>query len=284
MQSGETKAMREDNHLREAQPQSGLMRLKAGGHQLEYTWHGQHPDKAPTMVFLHEGLGSVSTWRDFPSQVAEITGCGALVYSRVGYGNSDPITQPRPVSFMHTEALVTLPEVLDFARVREAILIGHSDGGSIALIYAGGIKDARLRGLILEAPHVFVEDLGVESIARAADDYESGQLKQALERHHGSNADCAFWGWNRVWLDPEFRSWNIEEYLPGISVPVLVIQGEEDEYGTLKQVAAIERGCKGTVQSLILTDCGHSPHRERPQETLKAITAFIRSAPPGTRE
>ena len=251
------------------------MRVRAGGYRLEYTWHGPPPNKAPTLVFLHEGLGSVSTWRDFPRLVAEATGCGALVYSRAGYGNSDPITQPRPVSFMHTEALVTLPQVLDSTGVQDAILIGHSDGGSIALIYAGGKKDARLRGLILEAPHVFVEDLGIESITRAADNYESGQLKQALERHHGSNVDCAFWGWNRVWLNPEFRSWNIEEYLPGISVPVLIIQGEQDEYGTLRQVEAIERGCKGPVQSLILKDCGHSPHRDQPEDTLKAINAFL---------
>lgn len=252
------------------------MRFVADGHQLEYAWYGPPPDEAPTLVFLHEGLGCISTWRDFPARVAEATGCGALVYSRAGYGNSDPITWPRPVNFMHREALFTLPAVLDSAGVRDAILVGHSDGGSIALIYAGGVQDVRLRGLILEAPHVFVEDLSVESIRRAADDYESGQLKQALERHHGSNVECAFWGWNRVWLDPLFRSWNIEEYLPGISVPVLVIQGEQDEYGTLLQVEAIERGCKGIVESIILPGCGHSPHRDQPERTLETINAFVR--------
>jgi len=178
---------------------------------------------------------------------------------------------------MHSEALVTLPQVLDSTGVRDAILVGHSDGGSIALIYAGGRRDARLRGLVLESPHVFVEDLSVESIARAADNYESGQLRQALERHHGNNTDCAFWDWNRVWLDPEFRSWNIEEYLTGISLPVLLIQGEQDEYGTLRQVEAIERGCKGTVQSIILPDCGHSPHRDQPDRTFKIITSFVRN-------
>src|SRR5215210_1769384 len=146
-----------------------LMRLEAGGHRLEYVCHGPPPDKAPTLVFLHEGLGSVSTWRNFPARVAEATGCGALVYSRAGYGNSDPIALPRPTSFMHREALVTLPAVLDSTGVRDAILVGHSDGGSIALIYAGGSRtDARLRGLILESPHVFVEDLSIESIRRAA--------------------------------------------------------------------------------------------------------------------
>jgi len=179
---------------------------------------------------------------------------------------------------MHREALVTLPAVLDSAGVRDAILVGHSDGGSIALIYAGGVRrDARLRGLILESPHVFVEDLSIESIRRAADLYQSGQLKQALERHHGSNVECAFWGWNRVWLDTEFRSWNIEEYLPRISVPVLVIQGEQDEYGTLRQVEAIERGCSGPVESIILPRCGHSPHRDQPERTFQIITSFVRS-------
>jgi pimeloyl-ACP methyl ester carboxylesterase len=227
-------------------------------------------------VFLHEGLGSVSTWRDFPARVAAATGCGALVYSRAGYGNSDPAELPRPVSFMHTEALVTLPEVLDSAGVRDAILFGHSDGGSIALIYAGGVRDARLRGLVLEAPHVFVEDVSVESIRRAAEEYERGSLKQALARHHGRNVECAFRGWNRVWLEPSFRSWNIEEYLPRVIVPVLVIQGEQDEYGTLLQVRAIEEGCQGPVRSLVLTGCGHSPHRDQPERVLEAVTSLVR--------
>ena len=251
------------------------MRLRAGGHQLEYAWHGPPPGEAPTLVFLHEGLGCVSMWRDFPARVAAATQCGALVYSRAGYGNSEPVTLPRPVSFMHDEALITLPEVLDATGVREAILVGHSDGGSIALIYAGSSAAAgRGRGLILEAPHVFVEDVSVESIARAAAEYESGRLKRRLERHHGGNVECAFWGWNRVWLDPAFRSWNIETCLAGVRVPVLVIQGEEDEYGTLRQVEAIERGCRGPVRRVILADCGHAPHRDQPGRTLEAITSF----------
>ena len=251
--------------------------MSAGGHRLEYAWHGPPPDEAPTLVFLHEGLGSVSTWRDFPARVARATECGALVYSRAGYGNSDPVTLPRPTSFMHDEALITLPKVLDYLAVRDAILVGHSDGGSIALVYAGGTRDARIRALVLEAPHVFVEDEGLESIRRAAGHYVNGQLKQALERHHGRNVECAFWGWNRVWLDPLFRSWNIEEYLGGISAPVLVIQGEQDEYGTLRQVSAIEAGCVGPVESVILRDCGHSPHRDQPARTLEAIKTFVRS-------
>lgn len=253
------------------------MRLKAGGHQLEYVWHGPPPADAPTLVFLHEGLGCVSLWRDFPARVAEATGCGALVYSRAGYGESQEITLPRPVSFMHDEALITLPEVLIATGVREAVLVGHSDGGSIALIHAGSAKpEAQVRGLVLEAPHVFVENVSVESIARAAENYERGDLRRGLERYHGENVDCAFWGWNKVWLDPQFRSWNIEEYLPRIKTPVLVVQGEDDEYGTLRQVEAIERGCTGPVESVILPQCGHSPHRDQPERTLEAIVAFVK--------
>lgn len=257
------------------QDDGALRRLTAGGHSLEYVRLGPSPADAPTLVFLHEGLGCVSTWRDFPARVAEATGCGALVYSRAGYGKSDPVTPPRPVRFMHDEALVTLPEVLSAADVREAILVGHSDGGSIALIYAGGARDKRLRGLVLEAPHVFVEDLSVESIGRAAEQYREGRLRAALEHHHGANTECAFWGWNRVWLDPAFRSWNIEEYLPGVTVPVLVIQGAGDEYGTLRQVEAIERGCGGPVRSVLLPECGHSPHRDQPARTLDEIASFV---------
>jgi pimeloyl-ACP methyl ester carboxylesterase len=250
------------------------MRLRAGGQQLEYAWHGPPPQDAPTLVFLHEGLGCVSLWRDFPERVAAATGYGALVYSRAGYGKSDPVALPRPISFMHDEALTTLPQVLDAAGVREAILVGHSDGGSIALINAGGVKSKIVRGLILEAPHVFVEEISVESIAGAADRYQNTDLRENLKRHHGENVDCAFWGWNKVWLDPAFRSWNIEEYLSNICVPVLVIQGEQDEYGTMRQVEAIQRGCRGFVQSLLLSDCGHTPHRDQPTRTLDAMTRY----------
>lgn len=253
-----------------------MKKLIAEGHRLEYEWYGPSPSEAPTLVFLHEGLGCITTWRDFPKRLSEATGCGAFVYSRLGYGGSDAVDLLRPVNFMHEEALLMLPKVLLAAGVCDAILIGHSDGGSIAIIYAGSRPNVRVRMLILEAPHVFVEDISVESIKRAALHYKKGQLKSALERHHGKNVECAFWGWNRVWLNPAFRSWNIEEYLPGISVPVLVIQGENDEYGTLRQVEAIERGCRVQVQRIILPDCGHSPHRTQPERTLDAMTTFVR--------
>ncbi len=249
--------------------------LKAGDHQLEYVWLGPPAAQPPTIVFLHEGLGCVEMWRDFPKRVAEATGCGVLAYSRAGYGNSDPIELPRPVRFMHHEALVTLPQVLEALDVRDAILFGHSDGGSIALIHAGSGKDDRVCGLILEAPHVFVEDIGLESIAASTEDYENGSLKQRLGRYHGSNVDCAFWGWNQVWLNPEFRSWNIEEYLPSINVPMLVIQGQDDQYGTWRQVEAIEKGCAGLVRTALFAQCGHSPHRDQAELTLEATLSFM---------
>ena len=250
--------------------------LRADGYKLEYRWFGPRPTESPTIVFLHEGLGCVEMWRDFPERVAHTLGCGALVYSRVGYGHSDPIELPRPVRFMHDEALVTLPQVLTASDVRDAILFGHSDGGSIALIHAGSDQNDRIRGLILEAPHVFVEDLGIDSIVAAAENYESGSLKTRLERYHGSNVECAFRGWNEVWLNPDFRSWNIEEYLPQINVPVMVIQGADDQYGTWRQVEAIERGCAGHVRTTLLKDCGHSPHRDQPEATLRAVIEFLR--------
>jgi pimeloyl-ACP methyl ester carboxylesterase len=271
--------------------------LKISDLQLECLWYGPEPAEAPTLVFLHEGLGCVAMWRDFPQRVAAATGYGALVYSRGGYGKSDLAQSPRSVRFMHDEALLTLPQVLDALEIRKAILVGHSDGGSIAIIYAGGIVDRRVRGLILEAPHVFVEEVGLKSIRQIAEEYRASaselvarrtpanhsqsagapmlsDLKKRLARYHGENVDATFWGWNDVWLNPEFESWNIEEYLPKIRVPVLLIQGEDDQYGTPAQVRAIEAGCQGTVQTLLVPGCGHSPHLDQPGLTLEAMKKF----------
>jgi len=251
--------------------------LRIGGRRLECRWIGPGPEAAPTLVLLHEGLGSVSTWRDFPDALAAETGCGALVYSRAGYGRSDATDLPRPVRFMHDEAEV-LARVADEAGVREAILVGHSDGASIALIAAGRRAISGLRALVLEAPHVFAEPCGLESIARIADAYRTTDLRDRLERHHGANVDVAFWGWNRVWLDPEFRAWNIEGFLPGIEVPALVIQGEDDEYGSWAQVESIQRRSGAPVQALALPACRHAPHAERREATLAAMTRFITDA------
>lgn len=218
-------------------------------------------------------------WRDFPERVAQATGCGALVYSRAGYGKSDPISLPRSIRFMRDEALITLPELLAKFDFRNVILFGHSDGGSIALIHAARAQNRQLSALILEAPHVFVEEISVRSTEAAAKNYETDSLRTSLERYHGSNVDCAFWGWNQVWLDPAFRSWNIEDCLPAIDVPILVIQGEDDEYGTLAQVEAIEKGCAGGVHNAVLANCSHSPHRDQPELTLDLVKQFISRLP-----
>ena len=226
----------------------------------------------PTIVLLHEGLGSVSMWRDFPRRVAEVTGHEVLVYSRHGYGRSAPLTAPRPVRFMHDEALVVLPALLDTLEIRRPILLGHSDGGSIAIIHAGG-SGREVAGLVLLAPHVMVEEISVASIAAARVAYAQGDLRARLARHH-DDVEGAFRGWNEVWLRPDFRAWTIEEYLPRVTCPVLAIQGEDDEYGTMEQVERIAHAVPG-AKVLKLARCGHSPHRDRAEKVLEAIRGFV---------
>ncbi len=242
---------------------------------LEITWHGPTPEEAPTLVFLHEGLGCVAMWNDFPARLGQATGCGVLVYSRLGYGKSDPCSLPRPLDFMHEEGLNVLPEILNKLKIKDCVLIGHSDGGSISIIYAGGTPALPLRGLITEAAHVFCENITVNSIQKAKVNYEQSDLREKLKKYHGNNVDCAFMGWNTAWLDPDFIHWNIEEYLPGIKVPFLCIQGEDDEYGTLNQVKSIESKASIHVETLILPECKHSPHRDQREATLQAMSDFI---------
>jgi pimeloyl-ACP methyl ester carboxylesterase len=260
------------------------------GRGLEYRWIGPRPGDAPTIVFLHEGLGCVGMWRDFPDRLASAAGCGALVYSRPGYGSSDPVQGPRPVAFMHEEALEVLPAVLECFRLEEVILFGHSDGSSIAVIYAGARprelgetlgpspEHGTIRALVLEAPHVFVETICTERIARIAEEYETKRLRERLARYHGANTDSMFRTWTDVWLKPEFARWNIEGYLPAIQSPVLVVQGEADEYGTPAQVDAVLRQVTGPAESLVLPRCGHSPHSTHADEVLEAAGRFIRQA------
>ena len=226
----------------------------------------------PTLVFLHEGLGSVSMWRDFPSRVAHATGCNALVYSRYGYGNSTPLKEPRGVRYMHEEALQALPELLDKLEIEAPILIGHSDGGSIALIHAGA-KVRPVTGVVTLAAHVMVEDISVSSIAATKAAYEEDDLRTRLGRHH-ADVDSTFWGWNRIWLNPDFRAWNVDEYLTRITCPVLAIQGEDDEYGSIEQLARIGREV-ADVELLTLSDCRHSSHKDQPEAVIEAITFFV---------
>lgn len=235
---------------------------------IETIWHAR--GRTPTLVFLHEGLGSAAQWRDFPEQLADATGCSALSYSRIGYGRSSPVTLPRPLTYMEEEPLI---ELLDRERIDDAILFGHSDGGSIAIVHGAS---PRVRALILEAAHVFCEDVSVSSIARAREAYEHGELRVRLAKYH-DDVDGAFYGWNRAWLDPGFRAFNLERYLPAITAPTLIIQGENDPYGTLAQVDAIERGVRGPVERFIVPHCGHAPHREHPEEVLARCTEFIRT-------
>ena len=249
--------------------------------QLHITVHGRSLEVqriaglrvgAAELVFLHEGLGSVSQWKDFPARVSEVTGCPVTVYSRYGSGNSALLTEARPVRYMHDEGLEILPDLLAQLQIENPILIGHSDGASIAIIHAGAHD--RVRGLVLLAPHVFVEDLSVASIADAKVQFETTNLPEKLGRHH-RDAAKTFWGWNEIWLHPEFRSWNIEEYLPRIACPVLVIQGVDDQYGTMVQVEAIRRQVAGSVEVLALENCRHSPQRDQPDATLEAIREFV---------
>jgi pimeloyl-ACP methyl ester carboxylesterase len=249
--------------------------ITIGGKRLEINWYGPSPGDAPTLVFLHHGLGCAAMWRDFPAKLAAAVGCGALVYSRLGYGRSHPCSLPRSVRFMHEEGLEVLPELLEVAGIRQCILIGHSDGASIAIIYAGGTTAKPLLGVITEAPHVFFEKRTMLGIQKAKKAYESGDLRKKLEKYHGSNTDCAFRGWNDAWLNPDFVEWDIQEYLPGIKVPMLVIQGEDDEYGTTAQVKAIERSAGAGADAVILPGCGHAPHLEQETVTFKAMKDFI---------
>ena len=229
----------------------------------------------PTLVFLHEGLGSIRQWRDFPQRVAEATGCAAVLYDRYGYGRSDVLIEDRVgVRFMHDEALIALPQLLSALEIDAPVLVGHSDGASISLIYAGAGKP--VRGVAVMAPHVFVEDLGLRSIEKARAQFEATALPERLARYH-RDARKTFYLWNDAWLDPQFRDWNIEEFLPGIRCPVLAIQGEQDEYGTMTQLESIRNKVKGPCELVKLADCGHSPHRDQPEATLAALVRFVES-------
>jgi len=246
-----------------------MPQISAAGHSLEYQWI---EGGKPTLVFLHEGLGSIRQWRDFPRQVARATGCRALVYDRYGYGKSDVLQVPRVgVEFMHDGALNELPELLENLNIENPLLVGHSDGASIALIHAGTYP---VRGVVVMAPHVFIEDICVASIARANADFETGDLKAGLAKYH-RNASKTFHLWADAWLDPAFRNWNIEEVLPRIQSPVLAIQGEGDEYGSMAQLDAIAKQVAGPCEVLKLADCGHSPHKDQPGKVLSAVSGFI---------
>ncbi|MBN8977101.1 MAG: alpha/beta hydrolase [Rhizobiales bacterium] len=248
--------------------------LAIGDARIEYRMIGPMPDAAPTLVLLHEGLGCAALWGDFPQRLADVTGCGVFVYSRVGYGASSPAAMPRGPDYMHVEALEVLPRVLDAIGFRRGLLIGHSDGASIAAIYAGGIQDHRVRGVALMAPHFVMEDMNLAAIAKARDDYHDGELRAKLARWH-QNVDNAFHGWNDTWLNPKFRDWDISEYLAYIRVPVAIIQGANDQYGTMVQIEVAQEECYCPVDVTLIPGAGHSLHREVPNETLAVLGEFV---------
>jgi pimeloyl-ACP methyl ester carboxylesterase len=268
---------------REVLPGNGKVRrrepfhLMVQGRSLEVQRIGGLSRNVPELVFLHEGLGSISHWRNFPEHVADTTGCSVTVYSRYGSGESDLLGEERPVSYMHDEALRALPDLLQQLDIEKPILVGHSDGASIALIFAGAPAEVHdgVLGLVLLAPHVFVEDRSVASIAEAKTSFETTNLPEKLARHH-RDAASTFWGWNNIWLRPDFRAWNIEEYLPRITCPILAIQGLDDQYGTIAQVQAIAQQSGGPVEILPLAECRHSPQRDQPEAVLAAIAGFVK--------
>jgi pimeloyl-ACP methyl ester carboxylesterase len=251
--------------------------LGIGDASLEYKWLAPQASDAPTIVMLHEGLGCIGLWGDFPERLQQATDAGVFLYSRAGYGQSSPVTLPRPLDYMRREAMDVLPKVLEQIGFRRGLLLGHSDGASIAAIYAGAHQDHRLQGVVMIAPHFIVEDISVKSIAAIRTTYETTELRARLARWH-KDVDNAFYGWNGAWLDPEFRAWNISDYLAYIRVPVMIVQGVDDQYGTMRQVEIAQEECYCPVDLKVISGAGHSPHREAPGATLDAIAQFARAA------
>ena len=247
--------------------------LTIGASELEYRMIGPAPDAAPTIVCCMKGSAPPGCGATFPKNLQAATGAGVFAYSRAGYGASTPATLPRPIDYMHVEALEVLPKLLDAIGFRRGLLVGHSDGASIAAIYAGGVQDHRIRGLALIAPHFVVEDISVQSIAEIKVAYETTDLGQNSQRWH-RHVDNAFYGWNEAWLNPKFRDWDISEYLAYIRVPVAIVQGADDHYGTIRQIEIAHEECYCPVDVSIITGAGHSPHREAPEATLNAIAEF----------
>ncbi len=245
---------------------------------VEYQWVGSKASAHPVVVFLHEGLGSLAAWKNFPRQFCDEHGLRGLVFSRYGYGRSTPkpAAERWAADTMHAQAHEVLPALFEALAIVRPWLFGHSDGASIALLHAARFPVA---GIVVVAPHIFVEEVALSSIAAARVAYESTDLRQRLARYH-ADVDSAFRGWNDMWLDPEFRSWNIEAELDAITCPVLAVQGEDDEYGTLEQIRGIARRVPQT-ELLVLAHCAHSPHRDQPERLSTAAAAFIKTAPTG---
>lgn len=252
--------------------------LTAAGKRLEYAWVGRERRTGePVLVFLHEGLGCIALWRDFPATLCDALDMPGLVYSRAGYGGSDPIQLPRPITYQEDEAKGALEDILDKLGIDKAVHIGHSDGGTIALIHAGIDNRGRVLAAVTMAAHVFNEKICIDGIREARQVWETTDLREKLKRYHGDNVDNAFLGWNDTWQREDYWHWNVETYLPAISCPLLVMQGKDDHYGSEEQVDAIVRGTGGRAEKLMLADCQHNPHFEQPERTIAAIRDFVRA-------
>ncbi len=249
--------------------------VEAGGHRLDYEWIGLADAAAPVIVMLHQGLGSIALWRDFPRAVHEATGLRVLVYSRWGYGNSDPVTAfPHGADFMHRGALVELPDLLGKLGIVKPVLLGHSDGASIALLHAAHRPAPAPLAVLAMAPHVMLERESIISLAKARVAYEEGDLRGKLARFH-ADVDSAFYGWNVTWLLPSMRAWSIEAEMAAIECPTVIVQGEGDEYGTPAQLEAIKTHSRGAAETLLLRNCGHSPHIDQRAATLDALKRLL---------
>jgi pimeloyl-ACP methyl ester carboxylesterase len=243
--------------------------------RLDYRMAGPRPHEAPTLILLHEGLGSAGMWGDFPEKLSAATGCGVFAWSRVGYGHSSPAMLPRKLDFMHIEAREVLPRLLEAIGFRSGLLVGHSDGASVAAIYGGSVPDHRVRGLVLMAPHFIVEDVTLKAIKDVRQAFDTTDLRQRFQRWH-ADADATVRGWTDVWLTNDFSTWDLTEDLAYIRVPVLILQGENDNYGTVRQIEIAKEECYCPVEVLLLPDIKHVPHREAPDVTLEAIADFCR--------
>jgi pimeloyl-ACP methyl ester carboxylesterase len=247
--------------------------LDLGDLRLEYRTAGLRAGEAPSLILLHEGLGSAGMWGEFPEKLAAATGLGVFAWSRVGYGHSSAAKLPRALDFMHGEAREILPKLLDAIGFRQGLLIGHSDGASIAAIYGGSVQDHRVRGLVLMAPHFIVEDVTINSIREIRHAFDTSDVRQRFQRWH-ADAGATVRGWTDVWMTNDFRTWDLRDDLAHIRVPILIVQGEHDHYGTERQIRIAQDECYCPVDVLLIPDIQHIPHREAPEATLKAIVEF----------
>ena len=256
---------------------SPLLRVRADGHLVCAVFYSKGPRLGPTIVFLHEGLGSIAQWKHFPDTLASAAGCNALVYERWGHGGSDPLGGLRQVDFMEREAESAVPQILDAFGLEDVILFGHSDGGSIALLFAARYP-ARTLGVITEAAHVFVEEVSLTGVRTAVERFETSDMEKRLGLYHGDNTGSMFRGWADIWLSADFRDWSIPpKTLGAIQAPVLALQGADDEYGSVAQLHRIESGVGASAKTVIIPDCAHEPHVQAREAVMEEALTFIKT-------